>query len=118
MNVIGSRPDGWWRDRDGARRALAGRLASFARASGDEVAVVFDGREHELPGGVEAQFAGGGRGAADDAIVERVGADAEPGEITVVTSDRELKRRVEEAGACVMTAGRFLARVDSAERRA
>ena len=44
MNVVGSRPDGWWRDRRGAMRALAERLALFAETSGDSVAVVFDGR--------------------------------------------------------------------------
>ena len=29
-NVMGSRPDGWWRDRRGAARALVGELAAFA----------------------------------------------------------------------------------------
>ena len=37
MNVIGSRPDGWWRDRDGARARLVEELSSYARATGDSV---------------------------------------------------------------------------------
>ena len=27
-NVVGSRPDGWWRDREGAARRLAGRIVA------------------------------------------------------------------------------------------
>jgi hypothetical protein len=33
MNVIGSRPDGWWRDREGAIRSLVGRLERYARSA-------------------------------------------------------------------------------------
>ncbi len=36
MNVIGSRPDGWWRDRAAAARRLVGRLEALAEASGDD----------------------------------------------------------------------------------
>jgi hypothetical protein len=34
MNVIGARPDGWWRDRPGAQRRLAEKLAARAREAG------------------------------------------------------------------------------------
>src|SRR4051812_50200111 len=44
MNVVGSRPDGWWRDRDGAMRRLVAELDAFAAPTGEPVAVVFDGR--------------------------------------------------------------------------
>ena len=43
MNVIGSRPDGWWRDREAASRRLVDRLERLVRADGAEVTVVFDG---------------------------------------------------------------------------
>ena len=43
-NVIGSRPDGWWRDRPGATRRLVAALQSLAARTGDEITVVFDGR--------------------------------------------------------------------------
>ena len=114
MNVVGSRPDGWWRDRRGAMRALIERLEAFARSTGDEVAVVFDGRPFELDGDglVEVGFAPGGRNAADHAIAERVEADADPGSITVVSSDAELVARVRAAGAEVASAGAFRRRID------
>ena len=44
MNVIGSRPDGWWRDLDAAVLRLARELAAWQAAGGDDVTVVFDGR--------------------------------------------------------------------------
>ena len=43
MNVIGTRPDGWWHDREGAIRRLSVRLALFAVSIPGEVRVVFDG---------------------------------------------------------------------------
>jgi predicted RNA-binding protein with PIN domain len=114
MNVVGSRPDGWWRDRPAAMRALSERLAAFARESGDPVAVVFDGRPFDLAvPPVEVSFASArGPDAADDEIARRVAADAAPQELTVVTSDRALADRVREHGAEVVGAGPFRRRLD------
>ena len=114
MNVVGSRPDGWWRDRRGAMRRLIDELEGFAGSTGDEVAVVFDGRPFELPeaGRVEVGFAPGGRNAADHAIAEWVEADADPAAITVVSSDHELVTRVRAAGAEVVSSGAFRRRLD------
>ncbi|MFL5821681.1 MAG: NYN domain-containing protein [Solirubrobacteraceae bacterium] len=114
MNVIGSRPDGWWRDREGAGCALLADLESFARRAGDEVTAVFDGRPFELPPtrSVEVVFAP----SADDAIVENLSADAHPGTVTVVTSDAELAARARAAGALVTGAGGFRRRLDEATR--
>ena len=91
MNVIGSRPDGWWRDRPAAKRRLLDEL----EALDDEVNVVFD--EPGLN--------------ADDEIVAQVAADPDPAAITVVTSDAELQRRVREHGARVEGAGTFRRRL-------
>ena len=140
MNVIGSRPTGWWRDRPGAMRRLVEELEAFAERCGDEVTVVFDGKPFELESGsVGVMFASRrGRNAADDdiaALVEEItGArghrplagendarghrplagenDADPGELSVVTSDGDLARRVREAGATVVGAGSFRRRLD------
>ena len=109
-NVMGSRPDGWWRDKPGAARRLVGELQEYAAGTGDRIAVVFDGRPHEglaegVHDGVLVAYANrSGRNAADDRIVEEVATDAHPSSLTVVTSDRELARRVGELGAQVMGA--------------
>jgi predicted RNA-binding protein with PIN domain len=118
MNVIGSRPDGWWRARAGAARRLHERLARLVAASGDAVTLVLDGRPtRDLPEGVHDDVAvvyarRGGRDAADDRIVELVGADPDPRGLTVVTSDRELARRVRDLGADVIGAGELLRRLE------
>ena len=83
MNVLGSRPDGWWRDRPAAMAALTRRLDALAVGEEIELTVVFDGRPHRR---VEAAaetivvgFAPGGPDAADREIVARLRADPEPG---------------------------------------
>jgi predicted RNA-binding protein with PIN domain len=117
MNVIGSRPTGWWRDRPGAMRELVDLLAAYAETTGDPVAVVFDGRAFELSSGpVDVAFASRrGRNAADDDIAARVAADPDPRGLRVVTSDGELARRVREHGAEVMGAGAFRRRLEEAD---
>ena len=114
MNVIGSKPDGWWRDRRGAMRRLVEELGSLARASGEPVTVVLDGRPFDLDGnGVEVRFASRrGRDAADDDIAALVAAHAEPGDLRVVTSDSTLGGRVRRHGAGVEGAGAFRRRLD------
>jgi hypothetical protein len=37
MNVIGTRPDGWWRDRDAAMLRLVDLLERWAAAEGEDV---------------------------------------------------------------------------------
>jgi predicted RNA-binding protein with PIN domain len=117
MNVIGSRPDGWWRDLDAAVVRLGGCLAAWAAAEELDVTVVFDGRpppalEGLDLGNLELAFAGPGR-EADDEIVRRVGTDPDPGSLEVVTSDRLLTERVRAAGAGkVVGAGGFRGLID------
>jgi len=119
MNLIGSRPDRWWNDRDGAMRRLVGELDRFAAATGEDVTVVFDRRPPGLEPGrhdaVGVAFASRrGRNAADHEIVELVAADPEPGRLLVVTSDRQLAERVRDLGAGVEPSSRFRRRVDQA----
>jgi predicted RNA-binding protein with PIN domain len=115
MNVIGSRPDGWWRDRDGAARRLLGDLERFAETTGDDVTVVLDAAPRELAGRrgpLEVVIAPTrGRDAADDEIARRLAADPDAAAVTVVTSDADLARRAREHGAAVEGAGGFRARL-------
>lgn len=102
-NVVGSVPDGWWRDRRGAAERLRDRLAGVAEAGVTgrpgplEVVLVVEGaaRGVESVPGVRVDEA---PGSGDDRIVELVaGAPGRPR--LVVTADRELRRRVGELGA-------------------
>jgi len=118
-NVVGSVPDGWWRDRVGAAQRL---LTSLAALSGRTVpglvgqlvrivrivavlegkanrAIMDDGRQSESPEIVRAT------GSGDDAIVAlaRTAAAAAAGEsVLVVSADRGLRARLP---AAVGTAG-------------
>ncbi len=96
-------------------RELVDELGSFAAAEGEAVTVVFDGRPFEVdaPEGVGVQFATRrGRNAADDDIAALVERDADPGSLSVVTSDGDLARRARDAGAAVVGAGEFRRRLD------
>ncbi|MHB1777372.1 MAG: NYN domain-containing protein [Acidimicrobiales bacterium] len=117
MNVLASRPDGWWRDRAAARRRLVAELAAMHRRTGEPVVVVFDGRlraeeveEGELSG-LEVRFAGVGPGAADDVIAALAASEDDPSGTTVVTSDAGLRRRVVATGVAVVGAGAFRRRL-------
>ncbi|MBE2318662.1 DUF188 domain-containing protein [Solirubrobacter sp. CPCC 204708] len=109
MNVIGSRPDGWWRDREGAMRRLVDEIRAWAQ---DEVTVVLDAGPDDLIGTVGqvtvVRAARRGRDAADDEIA----ALAQPGD-HVVTSDATLAARVRANGATVEGAGTFRRRLES-----
>ena len=112
MNVIGSRPTGWWRDRRGAMAKLVAELDAYAARSGEAVAVVLDSRPFALPEAspaLEVHFASArGPDAADDVIVEIVGADADPSSLVVATSDRRLAGRVRALGGDTISAGALL----------
>jgi len=118
-NVIGSRPDGWWRDRPGASRRLVASLQVLASESGDRISVVLDGRPlPDLPEGVHdgvlvAYATRAGRDAADDRIAEEVTRDRDPASLVVITSDRGLAERVRASGASVEGAGTLLTRLDA-----
>lgn len=117
MNVIGSRPDGWWRDPEGAVREFVRDLRAFVDGTGDDVIVVFDVHPEDLRSGREDGLEVGfatrrGRNAADDEIVRRLHDLADPASLTVVTSDSELARRAAELDAAVMGAGEFRRRLD------
>ncbi|MEZ5060567.1 MAG: NYN domain-containing protein [Solirubrobacterales bacterium] len=119
MNVLGSRPDGWWRDRAAAMERMTRRLAGFAAREGIALAVVWDGREHarvaRAGAGIEVRFAPGGPDAADREIARMIRADPDPGAITAVSSDRRLRNSVKAAGAAGIGAGELLRRLEASE---
>lgn len=115
MNVIGSRPDGWWRDRGRAMGALVAHLDRWAATHGDDVTVVFERPPRTaIPASViEIAYAPkAAANSADDEIVRRVQADPRPHDIRVVTSDRVLGDRVLGLGASVHPAAGFRELID------
>ncbi len=132
-NVVGSVPDGWWKDRAGAATRLASRLDGLAVPAEDlgvggstwfpEIALVVEGQARgiatpsaEAYGEVPELLPAGGvsivraDGAGDDTIVTEAELRIRAGQhVVVVTSDRELQNRVDLAGAAqVRSAGWLL----------
>ena len=117
MNVIGTRPDRWWKDRHAAMVSLVDLLERWTVQEGDDVTVVFEKPPSPPISSpvVEVTHAPRARAnAADDEIVRRVQRDTEPGDIRVVTSDRWLADAVRARGATVEPAEAFRRRLDSA----
>ena len=125
-NVMGSRPDGWWRDRAGAAVRLHAevvRLAASGRAilpddpgppgwvmvlEGAARAAVKQLGESDAAGPVEPGEVRvvQARGSGDDMIVAVV--RELPGRRVVVTADRELRERCAAAGAAILGPGWLL----------
>ncbi|MEU3074447.1 NTP pyrophosphohydrolase [Streptomyces laurentii] len=105
-NVVGSVPDGWWKDRRGAAERLRDRLAAHGGPEDGpypgpyEIVLVVEGRARGVASvpGVRVEEA---QGSGDDLIAD-LARSAAGRPCLVVTADRELRRRVEEWGArCV-----------------
>jgi 8-oxo-dGTP pyrophosphatase MutT (NUDIX family) len=134
-NVVGSRPDGWWRDRKGAAERLRDKLAALARAGIRDSDLKLadgkpaDGREWSWWPRIVLVVEGQARGLASVDGVEVVPAEtdgdseivrlvkehraARPDDrVVVVTADRELRSRVEAEGAATLGPGKLLALLD------
>ncbi|MFI1292910.1 NTP pyrophosphohydrolase [Streptomyces sp. NPDC020792] len=102
-NVVGSVPDGWWRDRRAAAERLRDRLAGYVEDGVPgvpgplDIVLVLEGAARGVPSvpGVRVEEAPGN---GDDHIVRLAAATADRSRV-VVTADRELRRRVTAAGA-------------------
>ena len=115
MNVIGSRPDGWWKDRDEAMRSFARSIDDHAASTGRDITVVFDTDPGPLPEprNIEIVIASHrGPNAADREIERMVGEAEHRTSLRIVTSDRALGESVAAAGADVVSAGKFRRELD------
>jgi predicted RNA-binding protein with PIN domain len=110
MNVIGTRPDGWWKDRDGAMLRLVDQIERWAAAAGEEVTVVFERPPSPPIRSPVIEVAHAPRPkphAADDEIVRRLRGFSHGAEVRVVTSDRWLADQAFALGAVVVSAELF-----------
>ena len=115
-NVVGSHPTGWWRDRAGAARTFVEQMRAAVAAGriAQAVTVVLEGKAREgvptgLADGVTVVHAGG---SGDDTLVD-IADRFSDGEVTLVTADRELRRRAAEVGAVVVGPKWLFALLDS-----
>jgi len=98
-------------------------LSDFATRRVTWITVVFDGPAGDRRGSGRAgragrlkiAYSGSGR-IADDLIVELGSRAGAPGNVIVVTSDRQLKSRVRDAGCRVMGCSEFAEKVTSTAR--
>jgi hypothetical protein len=103
-NVLGSKPDGWWRDRAGATARLRDGLVGINAAGLPdlpgpvEVVLVVEGRARDVPA-VEGVRVVRASGSGDDTIVAVVAAEGAGRRTVVVTADRGLRERVTALGA-------------------
>ena len=115
MNVIGTRPDAWWKDRDAAMLRLVDQLERWVASAGDHVTVVFE-RPPQPPirsTVVDVRHAPRPKAnAADHEIIRILAEEPDPTKVRVVTSDRWLAERAWAAGATVEGAQSFRARLD------
>jgi hypothetical protein len=122
-NVMGARPDGWWRDRAGAALRLCREVDALARR-GDEATsevgqwvLVLEGQARKAAAALDEGEPPLVRlvsapGSGDDAIVGVVAEVVGRGETClVVTADRELRQRCEDLGASVVGPGWLLRRL-------
>jgi len=117
MNVIGTRPDGWWRDRHAAMVRLVDLLERWAAAEGNDVTVVFEQppRPPIRSSVIDVAHAKRARAnSADDEIVRRIIDAGDAHDVRVVTSDGWLADQVRAAGASVEPSLAFRNAIDPA----
>lgn len=115
MNVIGTRPDQWWRDRHAAMVRLVDMLERWAISENEDVTVIFEQppRPPIRSTVIEVAHAPRARAnAADDEIVRRLKEAANPAGTWVVTSDLWLTEQAHALGAAVQPSAAFRDRIE------
>jgi 8-oxo-dGTP diphosphatase len=117
-NVMGSRADGWWKDRAGAARRLRDQLAAAKLAAVEpydrwwpELVLVVEGKARGI-GSAEPVRVVDAPSSGDDMIVDLVAHAAPDERYLVVTADRELRARCEAEGAEIFGPRWLLSQVD------
>lgn len=121
-NVVGSVPDGWWKDRAGAAARLAERLTDLPVPAHDlgldgtswypAVSLVVEGQARAIEGTFAGVSIVQADAAGDDAIVAEVERQVAGGaSVLAVTSDRELQERARRAGAVRVESAGWLRRL-------
>ena len=116
MNVIGSRPDGWWRDRAAAIERLVAQLDGWTAETGERVTVVLEQPPRRPLDTERLEVAWAprpGPNSADREIVRRLDDWLTDDEVTIVTSDRDLAERARGLGASIEPAAAFRARLEA-----
>jgi len=110
MNVIGTQPDGWWKDRHAAMVRLVDKLERWAAENGDDVTVVFEQPPRSPIRSSVIEVAHAPRPKAnsgDFEIIRRIDAESDLSAVRVVTSDHWLADQARIAGASVYGSGAF-----------
>jgi hypothetical protein len=106
-NVVGSVPDGWWRDRFGATERLRDKIAALPTEGVAglkppiDVVMVVEGKARNVPASDTIRVIPAA-GSGDDTIVDLVRTECADRDCVVVTADRALRSRVTELGASVL----------------
>lgn len=109
-NVMGSRNDGWWRDRHGAATRLRDQIDALEGlqlppfdVAFPEIVMIVEGKARGVGDGERVKVISS-EGEGDDTIVDtaRNYAEQPDADVYVVTADRELKRRSQEVGASIL----------------
>lgn len=129
-NVVGSRPDGWWRDRAGATERLAQALDAWSLRGLDareldlrhdhwfpRVTLVLEGKARDAQVASSRVDVVLSPADGDSTIVSTVDGllrEALAGPVLVITADRELQDTVSRLGAAVRTPGWLWDQLDAA----
>ena len=112
-NVVGSRPDGWWKDRPGATRRLHEQLL-VADTEYDEVVLVLEGAaKRGVPAGRDhhVRTVHAPRDGDSTIVAETKAALGAGSTVTVVSADRVLGGAVAHVGALAMSPSWLLAQL-------